>query len=73
MYEISGKIYEQHGEYKAYLEVWIVEGSSKSMLYNAYEVGISSPQDAILEHETVDHILLTVLRRNAEHRDVPLV
>lgn len=73
MYEINGRIYEQHGEYQCYLDVWAAETESKVMLWNAYEAHLAAASDIESEHDLTMHLLLSVLSRIAQRRDRPLL
>lgn len=72
MYEIQGRIYEEHGEYKCYLEVWTAETSTKALLFNAYEKRLGLRGDAGDEHLEIIEVLSALCTRIAEKREVPV-
>lgn len=72
VYDIEGRIYEKHGKYDCYLEVWSDEGSTKSRVWNAYEE-LGAPEGSeMTEHEEILWAIRAVCTRIAETRDVPL-
>jgi len=72
VYKIDGNIYEQHGEYQCYLEVWSVEGGTSERVFNLYEIGLKASAPASSEHETILNVVLSALSRTAEKHDRPL-
>ena len=72
MYEIEGRIYEQHGEYKCYLQVWLVEGDTKQRVWNLWEDRLTPDDEFVSEHGAIIALVVTALRRNSQKTNVPL-
>lgn len=72
MYEIQGRIVEQHGDYQCYLEAWSAESTAKVLLFSTYETLVNKVGDLGDEHLEIVEVLREVLRRNAEKFNVPL-
>jgi hypothetical protein len=69
VYEIAGRIYEQHGEYKAYLEAWSTDGQSKVLLFNEYADRLTFSELPEAEHVLILELLDQVCRRIAQRMD----
>jgi len=72
MYQVSGKIYEQHGEYKCFLEVWNFERSTAQIVFNFWEEHLVTSGEASDEHEEILSVLMTALSRIAEKHERPI-
>jgi len=73
VYEIDGRIYEEHDEYQCYLSVWAAETQAKVLVFNAYESHLTAELGEWTEHEVIVHVLMSVLRRLSSKYDAPMI
>lgn len=72
MYEIEGRIYEQHGEYKGRLEIWVVEPGSKQLLVDEYVERLVPLASSPSEHVNTLLLLRVLCTRIAARIDMNL-
>lgn len=74
MYQVEGRIYEDHGEYNCYLALWSESdaGNTRVRLWNLYERHLTGSDAAGTEHALILDVLMSALSRTAENTDRPL-
>jgi hypothetical protein len=67
VYEIQGRLYEEHDKYRCYLEVWACEGDAKQRMFNVWEEHLTPPEADVSEHGCILHLVMEALRRNSQN------